>query len=124
LTPLPGPKTQALMHRDAQYISSSYTRGYPLSIASGEGPMVVDVDGNRFLDFCSGIAVCSTGHSHPVVVQAIKDQADKFLHMSGTDFYYTNMVDLAERLAQSAPGDGAPSASFLPTRGPNPTSVP
>ena len=111
-TSLPGPNTQALMSRDAQYISTSYTRGYPLSIASGDGPMVTDVDGNRFLDFCSGIAVCASGHSHQSVVQAIKDQADKFLHMSGTDFYYSNMVDLAERLAKSAPGSSQKRVFF------------
>lgn len=104
-TELPGPKTQALIERDNQYISPSYTRGYPLSIERGEGAMVIDVDGNRFLDFCAGIAVCSTGHSHPEVVKAIQDQAARFLHMSGTDFYYSSMVDLAEKLAHYPPGD-------------------
>ncbi|MEB3286306.1 MAG: acetyl ornithine aminotransferase family protein [Vampirovibrionales bacterium] len=103
LTPLPGPKTKALIERDTAYISPSYTRGYPLAIASGYGAMVTDPDGNRFLDFCAGIAVCATGHSHPEVVRVIKEQADKFLHMSGTDFYYDVMADLAERLAKSAP---------------------
>jgi 4-aminobutyrate aminotransferase len=104
-TPLPGPKTAALIERDKALISPSYTRGYPLSIASGHGAVVVDLDGNQFLDFCAGIAVCSTGHSHPEVVQVIQEQAAKFLHMSGTDFYYEGMVDLAEKLAKSAPGE-------------------
>ncbi len=103
-TPLPGPKTRALLEKDTRYTSPSYTRGYPLSIQYGRGAVVVDLDDNRFLDFCAGIAVCSTGHSHPEVVQAIKDQADKFLHMSGTDFYYQVMADLAEKLAQCTPG--------------------
>ncbi len=102
-TPLPGPKTKALIERDAKFVSPSYTRGYPLSIDYGRGAMVVDVDGNRFLDFCAGIAVCATGHSHPQVVRAIQDQAEKFLHMSGTDFYYQSLVDVAERLANSMP---------------------
>lgn len=101
ITPLPGPKTKALIDRDNQFISPSYTRGYPLSIDYGRGAMVVDVDGNRFLDFCAGIAVCATGHSHPEVVKAIQDQAEKFIHMSGTDFYYDCLVDVAERLAKS-----------------------
>ncbi|MEZ4573692.1 MAG: aminotransferase class III-fold pyridoxal phosphate-dependent enzyme [Vampirovibrionales bacterium] len=74
-TALPGPNMIALKATDDQYMSPSYTRGYPLSIKSGQGCMVEDVDGNWFLDFCAGIAVCSTGHSHPRVVRAIADQA-------------------------------------------------
>ena len=104
ITPLPGPNTAELIRQDHRYLSTSYTRGYPLSIAKGEGAMVTDLDGNRFLDFCAGIAVCSTGHSHPAVVQAIKDQADNFLHMSGTDFYYEGMVTLAKKLDALSPG--------------------
>lgn len=111
-TALPGPKTKALIERDNQYLSPSYTRGYPLSIESGRGAMVVDHDGNRFLDFCAGIAVCSTGHSHPEVVRVIQEQAELFLHMSGTDFYYTGMVDLAERLAKSGPGSSDKKVFF------------
>jgi 4-aminobutyrate aminotransferase len=109
---LPGPETQRLIAKDKAFLSPSYTRGYPLSIQRGYGAMVVDVDGNRFLDFCAGIAVCSTGHSHPQVVEAIKQQADKFLHMSGTDFYYTVMADLAEKLAHSAPGKSPKKVFF------------
>lgn len=111
-TELPGPKTKALIERDERYISPSYTRGYPLSIESGDGAMVTDVDGNRFLDFCAGIAVCSTGHSHPEVVKVIQEQASKFLHMSGTDFYYSVMVDLAEKLAHYPPGNGEKRVFF------------
>jgi 4-aminobutyrate aminotransferase len=98
-SPLPGPKATALMAQDHQFTSPSYTRGYPLVIDHGYGAMVVDVDGNRFLDFCAGIAVNATGHSHPAVVQAIQQQATKFLHMSGTDFYYQALAELAETLA-------------------------
>ncbi|HEY9687173.1 MAG TPA: acetyl ornithine aminotransferase family protein [Coleofasciculaceae cyanobacterium] len=103
-TALPGPKTQALIDKDQRYLSPSYTRGYPLSIQSGYGAMVVDMDDNVFLDYCAGIAVCSTGHSHPEVVKAIREQSEKFLHMSGTDFYYTVMAELAEKLAVTTPG--------------------
>jgi 4-aminobutyrate aminotransferase len=103
-TKLPGPKTQALIEKDQRYLSPSYTRGYPLSIKQGYGAMVVDMDDNVFLDYCAGIAVCSTGHSHPAIVKAIREQSEKFLHMSGTDFYYTVMAELAEKLAHSTPG--------------------
>lgn len=103
-TALPGPKAKALLERDEQYMSPSYTRAYPLVCARGSGAVIEDVDGNLFLDFTAGIAVTSTGHCHPHVVAAIQDQAAKLLHMSGTDFYYQPQIDLAQRLAESAPG--------------------
>lgn len=106
LTPLPGPRAQAVVERDRAVISPSYTRTYPFVIERGEGALVTDVDGNRFLDLNAGIAVVATGHSHPRVVEAVKRQAGQFLHMSGTDFYYENMVTLAERLAALVPGGG------------------
>ena len=96
-TTLPGPKAKAIIDRDAQVVSTSYTRDYPLVIARGEGAYVEDVDGNVFLDFTAGIAVTATGHSHPDVVRAIVEQAGKFLHMSGTDFYYEQQVRLGEQ---------------------------
>jgi 4-aminobutyrate aminotransferase len=102
--PPPGPKARALLARDDQYISPSYTRAYPLVAASGSGAMIEDVDGNRYLDFTAGIAVVATGHCHPAVVRAINDQSSRLLHMSGTDFYYQPQIDLAERLAKLAPG--------------------
>jgi len=105
VTPLPGPRARAIIERDGRTLSPSYTRQYPFVIAKGEGAIVEDVDGNRFLDFNAGIAVAATGHSHPRVVAAIREQAQLFLHMSGTDFYYENMVQLAEKLAALAPGD-------------------
>ena len=103
-TPPPGPKARAVMDRDSAVISPSYTRSYPLVVANGNGAIIEDVDGNRFLDFNAGIAVCSTGHCHPQVVKAIQDQAAKLIHMSGTDFYYENMVELAETLVRLAGG--------------------
>jgi 4-aminobutyrate aminotransferase len=102
-TPLPGPKAKALIERDRKYVSPSYTRDYPFVIARGEGAVLEDVDGNRFLDCAAGIAVNSTGVSHPEVVKAITEQAQKFIHMSGTDFYYEPQVRLAEELAAIAP---------------------
>ena len=105
-TPLPGPKAKALIERDRAVLSPSYTRGYPLVVDRGEGAIVIDADGNRFLDCNAGIAVVATGHSHPKVVRAIQEQAAKLIHMSGTDFYYENMVLLAEKLASLAPGGG------------------
>ena len=104
VTPLPGPRAQALIDRDQKVVSPSYTRCYPLAAKRGEGAMVEDVDGNRFLDFNAGIAVVATGHCHPRVVEAIQQQAARLIHMSGTDFYYEEMVALAEKLAEIAPG--------------------
>ncbi len=100
---MPGPNAKALIERDSAVISPSYTRGYPLVMERGEGSNVWDVDGNRFIDFTTGIAVTATGHAHPHVVKAIQEQAAKFLHMSGTDFYYPSQVELAERLVSVAP---------------------
>ena len=105
LTPLPGPRARAVIERDEAVISPSYTRCYPLVASRGEGAIIEDVDGNRFLDFSAGIAVAATGHSHPQVVEAIQRQSASLIHMSGTDFYYENMVELAEKLAAIAPGD-------------------
>ncbi len=111
-TPLPGPKAAALIARDAAVISPSYTRGYPLVIARGSGCAVEDVDGNVFLDCAAGIAVNATGHSHPDVVRAVITQAQQFLHMSGTDFYYEPQVQVAEALAALAPMEGPVRAFF------------
>ena len=104
VTSLPGPKAKKLVNLDAKFVSPSYTRTYPLVAKTGRGAVVEDVDGNRFLDFAAGIAVVATGHCHPEVVAAIQKQAGELIHMSGTDFYYENMVTLAEKLAEIAPG--------------------
>src|SRR6476659_1934252 len=111
-TPLPGPRAKAIIDRDKTVVSPSYTRGYPLVIERGTGSMVEDVDGNMFLDCAAGIAVNATGHSHPDVVRAITDQAQRFLHMSGTDFYYDVQVRLAEELAEIVPIDGGAKSFF------------
>ncbi len=105
VTPLPGPRAKAIIERDAKVLSPSYTRSYPLVADHAEGAIVEDPDGNRFLDLNAGIAVVATGHCHPEVVAAIQRQAARLIHMSGTDFYYENMVALAEKLAAIAPGD-------------------
>ncbi len=105
VTALPGPKAKEIIETDRAYVSPSYTRCYPLVVKCGEGAIIEDVDGNRFLDFNAGIAVVATGHAHPRVVKAVQEQAARFLHMSGTDFYYEGMAALAEKLARLAPGD-------------------
>ena len=105
-TPPPGPRARAIIERDARVMSQNYRKDYPLVMERGRGAVVEDADGNRYLDFAAGIAVVATGHSHPAVVAAIKAQADKFLHMCATDFYYENVVALAEGLARRAPGPG------------------
>jgi 4-aminobutyrate aminotransferase len=104
LTPPPGPKARAIIDRDAAWTSPSYIKEYPLVIGGGRGAMVEDVDGNRYIDYMAGIAVSATGYNHPKVVAAVKDQAEKFLHICGTDFYFDGFARLAERLATLAPG--------------------
>ncbi|MGH9452722.1 MAG: aminotransferase class III-fold pyridoxal phosphate-dependent enzyme, partial [Terriglobia bacterium] len=104
-TALPGPEAQKVLALDRRYVSPSYLRDYPLVAKSGEGVIVEDVDGNTFLDFSAGIAVVSTGHCHPDVVWAIQRQAERLIHMSGTDFYYPLLAQLAEKLAEIAPGN-------------------
>src|ERR1700694_26011 len=104
VTPLPGPMAKAIVDRDQRVLSPSYTRDYPLVARAGRGALVEDVDGNAFLDFAAGIAVVATGHCHPEVVAAIQKQAAQLIHMSGTDFYYESLPQLAERLARTMPG--------------------
>jgi len=110
-TKLPGPKAQAIIERDAKVESPSYPRDYPFVISRGRGTEVWDVDGNRFLDFAAGIAVCATGHAHPTVVAAVREAAGKFLHIS-SDFWHEGMTALAERIAALAPM-GEPVLSFF-----------
>src|SRR3954469_16905330 len=98
-TALPGPNAKRILEADAKIISPSYTRSYPLVAKRGRGSIIEDVDGNEFLDFTAGIAVVSTGHCHPDVVAAIQKQAGELIHMSGTDFYYKNMPQLANRIS-------------------------
>lgn len=99
-TKLPGKKASAILSKDRKYTSSSYIKEYPLVVEKGEGAVVVDVDGNRFLDMMAGIAVNVTGYSHPKVVQAVQKQSGKFLHICSTDFYYPSFANLAEKLAK------------------------
>lgn len=103
---LPGPKASAAVKSTAKYVSPSISRFYPLVVESAHGSLVKDVDGNQFIDFAAGIAVLSTGSTHPKVVEAVKRQAEKFIHFSYTDFYYDNLIQLSERLLPLIPGDG------------------
>jgi 4-aminobutyrate aminotransferase len=115
-TSIPGPLAKAIVDRDRAFTSHAYLKEYPLVIARGEGVMVEDVDGNRFLDFMSGIAVSSTGYGHPKVVAAVQDAAARFLHICGSDFYFEGMAALCERLARLAPGS-TPKRVFLTNSG-------
>ena len=101
-TDLPGPKAQAILKRDSEVVSPSYPRDYPFVMSHGRGVEVWDVDDNRFLDFAAGIAVCGTGHCHPQVVQAVKDAADRFLHIS-SDYWHEGQVRLGEKIADLDP---------------------
>jgi len=102
-SPLPGPRAAEMVALDDKYISPSYTRTYPLVVDRGEGSLIWDVDGNRFLDFNAGIAVVATGHCHPRIVKAIQDQAARLIHMSGTDFYYEAQSSVAKALCDIVP---------------------
>jgi 4-aminobutyrate aminotransferase len=104
VTTLPGPKGRAIVDRDAEFTSTSYIKEYPLVMSGGSGAMIEDADGNRFIDFMAGIAVSATGYGHPQVVAAVREQAERFFHICGTDFYYEVFARLAERLARLAPG--------------------
>jgi 4-aminobutyrate aminotransferase len=115
ITDLPGPKAQALLARDAQVVSPSYPRDYPFVMDYGRGAEVWDVDGNRFIDFAAGIAVTSTGHAHPQVVEAIKNAADKFLHIS-SDYYHELQIRLGEKMSDIAPLN-EPAMTFFTNSG-------
>lgn len=104
ITELPGPNAKKVVELDHQFVSLSYTRDYPLVAKRGRGAVIEDVDGNSFLDFAAGIAVVATGHCHPEVVAAVQKQAAELMHVSGTDFYYPSLAELAQKLSSIAPG--------------------
>ncbi|MBI5032280.1 MAG: acetyl ornithine aminotransferase family protein [Chloroflexi bacterium] len=106
ITTPPGPKAKAILERDARVLSPSYARDYGFVMEHGKGAEVWDVDGNRYIDFCAGIAVNSTGHSHPEIVKAIQEQAEKYIHIS-SDYYHDVMVRVAERIDEIAPMEEA-----------------
>lgn len=96
-------KSKEYVERDQKSVSPSYTRSYGFVMSHGDGAKVWDVDGNEYIDFAAGIAVLSTGHRHPKIVEAIKQQADKYIHIGATDFFSPEQVELAERLQQISP---------------------
>jgi 4-aminobutyrate aminotransferase len=116
ITELPGPKAREILERDARTTSPSLPRAYPFVPARGAGSVLEDVDGNRFLDLNAGIAVTSTGHCHPRVVEAVQRQAGELLHYSASDFYLPIYSELAERLDEVAPMAG-PTRAFLTNSG-------
>src|SRR5204863_9880250 len=116
VTPLPGPKAREGVAAEHRYVSPSYTRSDPLVARRASGAIEEGVDGNRFLDFSAGIAVCSTGHCHPDVVRAIQTQAESLIHMSGTDFYYEQMPQFARKLESLMP-DGKAWRCFFGNSG-------
>ena len=115
VTELPGPKAREVLERDARTTSPSLPRAYPFVPARGAGSVVEDVDGNIFLDVNAGIAVTSTGHCHPTVVEAIQRQAAELIHYSASDFYLPIYSELTDRLAEVAPMPNA--RSFLTNSG-------
>ncbi len=115
-TRLPGPKSKRLIAKDERFVSQSYTRAYPAVLSHALGPYLWDVDGNCYIDFHTGIGVCSTGNCHPQVVQAIKEQAEKSIHFPSADFYHEPVGKLAQRLSEIVPGDG-PKRTFFSNSG-------
>lgn len=112
-TPLPGPKAQAIVDADAQYVTPSYPRpDYKLVAEKGYGVWIEDPDGNVFLDCNAGVAVCSTGHCHPEIVATIIKQVNELIHLCGTDFYYRHMPDLGKKLDEIVPIDGPTKSHF------------
>jgi 4-aminobutyrate aminotransferase len=103
ITELPGPKARAHVAFDETWTSPSLPRAYPIVPVRGEGLTVEDIDGNLFLDFAAGIAVNSTGHAHPQVVAAIKEQAAELIHFSASDFYLPIYPEVCRELARIAP---------------------
>jgi 4-aminobutyrate aminotransferase len=116
VTEIPGPRARALIEADHKVTSPSLPRAYPFAPSRGAGCMVEDVDGNVFLDFNAGIAVCSTGHAHPKVVQAIQEQAERLLHFSGGDFYLPIYSEVCAELDRITPV-GGPARTFLTNSG-------
>ena len=116
VTELPGPKARAHIAFDECYTSPSLPRAYPIVPVRGRGSVIEDIDGNRFLDFCAGIAVNVTGHCHPRVVAAIAQQASELLHYSASDFYLPIYAHLAAELERIAPMHG-PTRVFLGNSG-------
>jgi 4-aminobutyrate aminotransferase len=103
-TALPGPKAKEIIEADAQYVTPSYPRpAWQLVAERAAGMWVEDVDGNIFLDCNAGVAVCSTGHCHPEIVAAIREQSERLIHMCGTDYFYRQMPEFARKMDEIAP---------------------
>ncbi|VAW30217.1 Gamma-aminobutyrate:alpha-ketoglutarate aminotransferase [hydrothermal vent metagenome] len=101
-----GPLGQAMIQRDTDVLSPSFAREYALVVDTAEGSELWDVDGKRYVDFMAGVAVLNVGHRHPRVVEAVREQLDKFWHICLADFYYPQAVELAEKLRDIAPMNG------------------
>src|SRR6187431_3805613 len=117
VTELPGPKARAHVAFDESWTSPSLPRAYPIVPVRGEGLTVEDIDGNLFLDFAAGIAVNSTGHAHPQVVAAIKEQAAELIHFSASDFYLPIYAEVCKRLADVTPVKGGRARAYLGNSG-------
>jgi 4-aminobutyrate aminotransferase len=106
ITDIPGPKARAHVTFDEEWTSPSLPRAYPIVPIRGQGMAIEDIDGNLFLDFAAGIAVNSTGHAHPRVVGAIREQASELIHYSASDFYVPIYAETAHEIARIAPMQG------------------
>jgi 4-aminobutyrate aminotransferase len=110
-TPIPGPKAKRIVEEDQRLLMTG-TKSAPVAVASAKGSWITDVDGNRLLDFTSGVGVHNVGHCHPDVVRAVQEQAAKVMHAAGTDYYYESQNRLAQRLIDLTPGDFSKKVFF------------
>jgi len=117
VTEIPGPKARAHVAFDESWTSASLPRAYPIVPVRGWGQTIEDIDGNLFLDFAAGIAVNSTGHAHPQVVAAIKEQAAELIHFSASDFYLPIYPEVCKRLAELTPVVGGRARVYLGNSG-------
>jgi 4-aminobutyrate aminotransferase/(S)-3-amino-2-methylpropionate transaminase len=112
-TDIPGPRSAEILARKERVIAEPLSIYLPLVIAEGRGATVTDVDGNTFVDFAGGVGCMNVGHSHPRVVEAIRDQAERFTHTDFTIIPYENYIGLAERLLELTPITGEKRAGFF-----------
>ncbi len=111
ITPIPGPKAKEIIEESKKYLVTT-TRDFPLVIEKMENDLIIDVDGNVFIDFAAGIAVANAGHRNPKVVEALKEQLEKYIHSAPHDFFDTLQYKVAKKLTEITPGDFSKKVFF------------
>src|SRR6266851_2087211 len=106
LTEVPGPRSREILERKERVVADPLSVYLPIVVAEGRGATLTDVDGNTFLDFAGGVGCLNVGHAHPHVVEAVQEQAAKFLHTDFTIVPYETYITLGERLVETVPSSG------------------